>query len=61
MKQILILLFALTFSVQLFSQENSQNKLWKIDSVEIKRNWRTRDKIIKRELQFEPGETIDKN
>jgi len=61
MKQILILLFALTFSVQLFSQENGHDKLWKIDSVQIKKNWRTRDKIIMRELQFEPGETIDKN
>jgi outer membrane protein assembly factor BamA len=60
MKQILILLFALTFSVQLFSQENGHDKLWKIDSVQIKKNWRTRDKIIMRELQFEPGETIDK-
>ena len=45
---------------QLFSQENGHEKLWKIDSVVIKKNWRTRDKIIMRELQFEPGETIDK-
>lgn len=52
---------ALTFSVQLFSQENGNDKLWKIDSVQIKKNWRTRDKIIMRELQFEPGETVDKN
>jgi outer membrane protein assembly factor BamA len=44
----------------LFSQENGHDKLWKIDSVQIKKNWRTRDKIIMRELQFEPGETVDK-
>ena len=60
MKQILILLLALTLSPQLFAQENGHEKVWKIDSVVIKKNWRTRDKIIMRELQFEPGETIDK-
>jgi outer membrane protein assembly factor BamA len=60
MKQILILFFALTLSPQLFAQENGHEKVWKIDSVVIKKNWRTRDKIIMRELQFEPGETIDK-
>ena len=44
----------------LFPQENNHDELWKIDSVQIIKNWRTRDKIIMRELQFEPGETIDK-
>jgi len=60
MKQFLILLFAFTLSIPLFSQENNDEQLWKIDSVQINKNWRTRDKIIMRELQFEPGETIDK-
>ena len=60
MKQILIFLIVFSLSPQLFSQENGHEKLWKIDSVVINKNWRTRDKIIIRELQFEPGETIDK-
>ncbi len=60
MKQFLILIFVLSFFSQLFSQENDHEKLWKIDSVQIKKNWRTRDKIIMRELQFSPGEIVDK-
>ncbi|MBK6283395.1 MAG: hypothetical protein IPF54_12745 [Draconibacterium sp.] len=61
MKQKLVLIFLLSLSVNLFAQENNFKKSWKIDSVQIKKNWRTRDKIIMRELQFEPGETIDKS
>jgi outer membrane protein assembly factor BamA len=61
MKHILIFLIAFTLLSRLFAQENGHEKVWKIDSVQIKKNWRTRDKIIMRELQFEPGETVDKN
>jgi outer membrane protein assembly factor BamA len=61
MKQKLVLIILLSLTVNLFAQENDFEKLWKIDSVQIKKNWRTRDKIILRELQFKPGETIDKN
>ena len=60
MKYILILIFVFTLYNPLFSQENNEEKLWKIDSVQINKNWRTRDKIIMRELQFKPGETVDK-
>lgn len=60
MKHFLIITFVLFISQSIFSQENNDEQLWKIDSVQIKKNWRTRDKIILRELQFEPGETIDK-
>jgi len=61
MKQRIALIILLSLSVKLFAQENKFERSWKIDSVQIKKNWRTRDKIILRELQFEPGETIDKN
>jgi outer membrane protein assembly factor BamA len=51
-------LFLIFIIIQIFSpvsgQEPKTAELWKIDSVVIKKNWRTR------ELQFEPGETIDK-
>ena len=30
----------------------------RIDSIVIKKNWRTKDKIIFKELQFRPGETV---
>ncbi len=53
---IIILLFAI---FQTFGQENDNERLYKIDSVQIKKNWRTRDKIVMRELQFKPGETVD--
>jgi outer membrane protein assembly factor BamA len=61
MKHILILIFSFAISIQLYSQVNDHAEAWKIDSIQIKKNWRTRDKIIIRELQFEPGETIDKS
>ena len=60
MKNFLIIVFVSFLSQPIFSQENNDQKLWKIDSVQIKKNWRTRDKIIMRELQFGPGETVDK-
>ena len=60
MKHILNFVFLFTLSVPLFSQENNEEKLWKIDSIQIKKNWRTRDKIILRELQFQSGEIVDK-
>ncbi len=60
MKQFLILIYVFISLNPLFAQENGHEKLWKIDSVQIKKNWRTRDKIIMRELQFHPGETVDK-
>ncbi|NOR76591.1 MAG: hypothetical protein GQ525_15725 [Draconibacterium sp.] len=55
---LLIILFQCYFIG--FSQETNDEDLWKIDSIEIEKNWRTRDKIIIRELQFKSGETIDK-
>jgi outer membrane protein assembly factor BamA len=66
MKKI-ILYIALFFLVpQGFSQETDSINTWIIDSVLINKNWRTRDKIILRELQFNVGdavnqETIDKS
>ena len=61
MKRIIILLLFVLSGFAVFSQENGNGKHWKIDSVAISRNWRTRDKIIMRELQFQPGETVDRN
>lgn len=60
MKNYLSLFGVLIFANCLFAQQSNDEKLWKIDSVQIKKNWRTRDKIILRELQFAPGETVDK-
>ena len=37
----------------------AQEEIWKIDSIQIQKNWRTRDKIILRELQFNAGELVD--
>jgi outer membrane protein assembly factor BamA len=58
-----ILLFLTVSSV--VAQETDTSETWVIDSVMIRKNWRTRDKIILRELQFNVGEkvsqeTIDK-
>ena len=52
---ILLLIFALTGRAQ-----TPEKQVWKIDSIQIKKNWRTRHKIILRELQFNAGETIDR-
>lgn len=66
MKRI-ILYIALVFAASNgFSQETDSISTWIIDSVQIHKNWRTRDKIILRELQFNVGdkvnqETIDKS
>ncbi|MCY1721134.1 BamA/TamA family outer membrane protein [Prolixibacteraceae bacterium Z1-6] len=58
----ILLLFALLvpffFSA---AQPADALKEWKIDSIQIHKNWRTRDKIIERELQFSTGETIDQD
>ncbi len=51
----LIFLFLLTFA------EVSGQTLTtpvKIDSIVIKKNWRTKDKIIMKELEFKAGETV---
>jgi hypothetical protein len=42
-----------------FAQEPETDKTWKIDSIQIKKNWRTRDKIVLRELQLKQGDEVD--
>lgn len=59
-KILLTLLFLQSFFIG-FAQQNTDKNSWVIDSVQIKKNWRTRNKIIMRELQFNPGETVDQN
>ncbi|HSO85728.1 MAG TPA: hypothetical protein VLQ91_04200, partial [Draconibacterium sp.] len=59
MKRLLLIIIIIQVYLPAFGQELKQEELWKIDSVQIKKNWRTRDKIVMRELQFEPGENVD--
>ncbi len=61
MKIILLILLLFQGCFVSFGQEKNSGDLWEIDSIQINKNWRTRDKIIMRELQFNLGETIDKN
>lgn len=61
-----ILYIILTLNVSnILAQETDSIQTWVIDSVLIDKNWRTRDRIIMNELQFNVGdkvtqETIDK-
>ena len=61
MKRILLIITLFQFSLHGFGQVADTTTIWKIDSIRIKKNWRTRDKIILNELQFKPGETVDQN
>ena len=61
MRKLLLMILLLQSCFISSAQEPDGEDLWKIDSIKINKNWRTRDKIILRELQFNPGETIDKN
>ena len=60
MKRLFLIFIIIQICFPVVGQELKSEESWKIDSVQIKKNWRTRDKIILRELQFEPGETVDK-
>ncbi|MDX1286006.1 MAG: POTRA domain-containing protein, partial [Draconibacterium sp.] len=59
MKRILLYIFLLFIFQNGFSQQVDSLNTWKIDSIVINKNWRTRDKIILRELSFKTGETIN--
>ncbi|MCF6359070.1 MAG: hypothetical protein L3J54_14830, partial [Draconibacterium sp.] len=61
MRTVLLLILLLQNWIIGFAQETDNINSWRIDSIQINKNWRTRDKIIMRELQFNQGETIDKN
>lgn len=61
MKKILLLSGILILTFCVCAQDKFHKDLWKIDSIQIDKNWRTRDKIILRELDFKPGETVDKD
>jgi len=54
MKRLLLVIIIVQVFLPAFGQEPKQEELWKIDSVQIKKNWRTRDKIVMRELLFKP-------
>ena len=59
-----LLLFSLILiNFQLFSQNkfSEHKQLIHIDSIEIKNNWRTKEKIILSELKFEAGDTVSYN
>ncbi len=61
MRNILLIILLLQSCFISSAQETNGEDLWKIDSIQIEKNWRTRDKIIMRELQFNQGEIVDKN
>ncbi len=61
MKKLLVILLLLELSIITHAQKTDASNIWKIDSIQINKNWRTRDKIILRELQFKEGETIDQD
>ncbi|NPA37036.1 MAG: hypothetical protein GXO47_09325 [Chlorobi bacterium] len=56
MYRILIIFTALISAINI-SGQNISGPL-QIDSIVIKKNWRTKDKIIKRELEFRAGQTV---
>jgi hypothetical protein len=59
-KAILLTLLAAASAFNSLAQKAEAKQNWKIDSVHIYKNWRTRDKIIMHELQFKTGETVDR-
>ena len=59
MKQFLLFIVLLIGWVAGFAQEGETDKTWKIDSIQIKKNWRTRDKIVLRELQLKTGDEVN--
>lgn len=61
MKQLFAIIILIQLVFHSFGQVPEHENLWKIDSVQIKKNWRTRDKIVMRELQFSPGDEVDQN
>jgi hypothetical protein len=61
LKQFVITTFLLLLCIFGYSQEPDTLSVWQIDSIQINKNWRTRDKIILRELQFSAGEKVDQN
>ena len=60
MKRIFLIIVFFQSCFISFAQEKDNENLWKIDSIQIDKKWRTRDKIIMHKLQLNPGETIDK-
>jgi len=56
MQRIVIILIVFIAAIDISGQ--TFIKPIKIDSIVIKKNWRTKDKIIKRELEFRAGETV---
>jgi outer membrane protein assembly factor BamA len=61
MKQTSILIILLFTFLNGWTQGADTLSVWQIDSIQINKNWRTRDKIIMRELQFSAGEKVDQN
>lgn len=59
MKQIIIIAFGLFLLKTACAQTDSKH--WKIDSINIEKNWRTRDKIILRELEFSSGDNVNQH
>lgn len=56
--------FFIFFTICVFNgvaQTKDTIEIWQIDSLAIHKNWRTRDKIIVRELEFNIGETINQD
>ncbi|NQU52985.1 MAG: hypothetical protein HQ522_10660 [Bacteroidetes bacterium] len=61
MRRLLTIITLLQFYLFGFGQVPDTTTVWQIDSIQINKNWRTRDKIIMRELQFSAGEKVDQN
>ncbi|MFN8254540.1 MAG: POTRA domain-containing protein [Bacteroidales bacterium] len=56
---LVLLLFCQLFYFEfVINAQETENKLVKIDSITIKRNWRTRERIILQELGIKPGDKV---
>ena len=58
MKRLFFYFILILFAAKTFGQETDQ---WRIDSIIIEKNWRTRDKIILQEMQFNKGDIVDED
>jgi len=61
MKNVTTLIFLLIVISNGYAQVADTITYWKIDSIQIEKNWRTRNKIILRELLFSAGDIVDQN
>lgn len=61
MKKFCLYLFLTTWAISAVAQNTNTPEVWQIDSIKIHKNWRTRENIILRELQFTEGDTVNQS